>query len=248
MSVTAPRVEIYTFGPAWGIPVPTASPFGLKLITWLRMHDVPHTVCVQNNPRKGPKKKCPWAVIDGEAIGDSTLVVEQIKAQRGIADDELTPRQSAIANATRLMLEEHYHQVWEHELFIHEGGWRRGYEFFDQLPAVARVLVRNVARAQLRKQLYARGVGRHEHAEIVRMGISDLDTVDELMGDGPYFFGEQPSDIDATVFSFLALTRWTPVQSPVWEHLRARPRLVAYCDRMVERYFSSAGGQLGSVS
>lgn len=233
-------VVVYTFGPAWGMPVPTASPFGLKLVTWLRMHDVPHEVRVENNPGKGPKGKCPWAVIDGEAIADSQLVIETIAARRGLTDAASSPRQASIATATRLMIEEHFHQVWEHELFIHEGGWKRSYEFFDQLPPGLRVLVRNVARSQLRKQLHARGVGRHDHAQIVHLGAVVLDAIDELLGDGPFFFGETPSDIDATVFGFLALVHWTPAESPVWDHFRARPRLGAYCERMLARYFPQA--------
>ena len=233
-------IIVYTFGPAWGIPVPTPSPFGLKLITWLHMHDVPHEVRVENNPGKGPKKKCPWAEMDGQLIGDSEAVMEAVRARRGIAIDEgLTPAQRGVATTTRLMLEEHYHQVWEHELFIQEGGWKRGYEFWDQLPPGLRAVIRTLARSALRKQLYARGVGRHEHAHIVVMGKRVLDAVDELIGEGPFFFGEEPSDIDATVFGFMSLTHWTPVESPLWDHFRARPRLGAYCERMLARYFAS---------
>ncbi len=236
MTAEARPIDVYTFGSAWGMPVPPASPFGLKLLTWLRMHGVPHTVHVENNPSKGPKGKCPWAVVDGEALGDSQLVIETLAARLRLTDP-ISPRQAAIATATRLMLEEHYHQVWEHELFIRESGWKRGYEFWDQLPPMMRGIVRNFARSQLRKQLWARGVGRHEQAQIVRMGVQVLDTVDELLGDGPFFFGDAPTDIDATVFGFLALTCWTPVESPVWEHFRSRPRLGEYCQRMLQRYY-----------
>lgn len=239
-SITSP-VVVYTFGPAWGIPVPTGSPFGLKLITWLRIHDVPHEVRVENNPGKGPKGKCPWVVIDGDAIADSQLVIEAFAARYGLTDSASSPRQVAIATATRLMIEEHFHQVWEHELFIYEGGWKRGIEWFDQLPPVVRVLVRNLMRSQLRKQLHARGVGRHDHAQIVHMGTVVLDAIDELIGDGPFFFGETPSDIDATMFGFLALVQWTPVESPVWDHFRRRRRLGEYCQRMLERFFPAGG-------
>lgn len=232
-------IIVYTFGPAWGIPVPTPSPFGLKLVTWLHMHGVPHEVRVENNPGKGPKKKCPWADVGGQLVGDSESVMALVRARRGIAIDEgLTPAQQGVATTTRLMLEEHYHQVWEHELFIYEGGWKRGIEFFDQLPPVLRVIVRNVVRKQLRAQLWARGVGRHDHARIVEMGKLDLDAVDALLGDKPYFLGDEPTEIDATVFAFMALTQWTPVESPLWDHYRSLPRLVAYCDRILARYYS----------
>lgn len=237
---TCSPVIVYTFGNAWGFPGPTTSPFGLKLVTWLAMYDVPYEIRVENNPGRGPKKKCPWAVVGDQTIGDSTLVIETLKAQRGIEDDAgLTAQQRGIATMTRLMLEEHYHQVWEHQLFIYEGGWKRSYEFFDQFPPLARTIVRNVARSGLRKQLYARGIGRHDDARIASMGIADLEALEALMGEGPYFFGAEPTGIDATVFAFLAVTHWIPSESPVWEHYHSRPRLTSYTERMLGRYFKS---------
>lgn len=231
-------ITVYTFGPAWGIPVPTASPFGLKLITWLKFYDLPHAITIENNPGKGPKGKCPWAVIDGVPVADSELIIDQLKTRAGRdLDANLTPEQKAVALSVRRMLDEHYHQAWEHQLFIDDAAWTRAKEFFDQLPPGVRVLVRTLARSGLRKQLHARGVGRHSPAEIVRMGIADLDAVAALLGPKPYFFGDEPTDIDATVFAFLALTYYVPSPSPLWAHLRTLPRLTAYCDRIVGRWF-----------
>jgi glutathione S-transferase len=238
MTTDVRPIDVYTFGPAWGIPVPSASPFGLKLITWLKLHGVPHQVHVENDPRKGPKGKCPWVVVDGRSIADSQLVIETISDRRRLAPvGSRSPRDLALATATRLMLEEHYHQVWEHQLFIHEGGWRRGKEFWDTLPPTMRMIVPRLVRSSLRKQLYARGVGRHDQAQIIEMGKLVLDAIDELVGDGPFFFGEEPADIDATVFGFMALTHWTPVESPLWDYFHERTRLGTYCQRMLDRFY-----------
>ncbi|MEZ4383573.1 MAG: glutathione S-transferase family protein [Nannocystaceae bacterium] len=237
-------IQVYSFGPAWGIPVPTPSPFGLKLVTWLRMVDVPFAMHVENNPAKGPKNKCPWIVVDGEKIGDSELIMSRLRAEAGVdLDAGLSAEQKAIALSVRRMLDEHYHQVWEHQLFIDEGGWEQGKVFFDQIPAPMNRLVRTLARRDLRKQLYARGVGRHSNAEIVQMGVDDLDAVDALLGDKEFLFGDAPSEIDATIFAFLALTYYVPCPSPLWAHMRARPRLTAYCDRMLARYFADAASE-----
>ncbi len=239
MTTKTEPYAVYTFSSAWGIPVLTASPFGVKLLTWLRMHDIPHEVHAADNPTKGPKGKVPWAVVDGKTIGDSQLIIDAIRKERGIVDDEhLTARQKAIATSTRLMLEDHYHQVWEYELFIQEAGWQLGLTYWDVLPPVVRVLIRNMARRALQQQLHARGIGRHSRDEIIKMGIDVLDTVDELLGDGPFFLGDEPSSVDATVFGFMALTKWTHNESPVWDHFRERRRLGEYCERMRERYFA----------
>lgn len=233
-------ITVHSFAPAWGIPVPTCSPFGLKLITWLKMYGVPHTMVVANDPRKGPKGKCPWVEFDGVTMGDSELILERLKTRvdRDL-DSNLTAEQKAVALSVRRMLDEHYHQAWEHQLFIDDAGWQRGQEFFNAaLPPGVRVIVRNLIRRDLRKQLHARGVGRHSGEDIIRMGIADLDAVSALLGDRPYFFGDEPTDIDATVFAFLVLTQHTPSPSPLWAHFRALKNLPAYCDRMLGRYFA----------
>ncbi|MCA9657708.1 MAG: glutathione S-transferase family protein [Myxococcales bacterium] len=231
-------IQVYSFGPAWGIPVPTCSPFGLKLVTWLRMVDLPSTMHVENNPAKGPKNKCPWIVVDGQTIGDSELIMSRLRAEATVdLNAGLSAEQKAIALCVRRMLDEHYHQVWEHQLFIDDGGWEQGKIFFNQIPAPANILVRTLVRRDLRKQLYARGVGRHSNAEIIQMGIDDLDAVDALLGDRDFLFGDAPSEIDATVFAFLSLTYYVPCPSPLWTHMRSLTRLTAYCDRMLDRYF-----------
>jgi glutathione S-transferase len=241
MTAADPRpIDVYTFGPAWGIPVFTASPFGVKLITWLRMHELAYELHIQNNPGKGPKGKAPWVVIDGETFADSQLIIEALSARRGIEEPGLSTRQRSIATVTRLMIEEHFHQVWEHELFVHDCGWKRSYEFFDQLPPGLRVVIRTVARSALRKQLIARGVGRHTHDQIIHLGKVALDTLDEMVGDGPFFFGDTPTEIDATLFGFMSLVHWTPSESPVWAHFRERTRLGAYCQRMLDRYYTKS--------
>jgi len=231
-------IELYTFGPAWALPVPTASPFGLKLITWLKMHGIPFELRIENNPGKGPKKKCPWIVADGQAIGDSEIIIDRLRRRHGVeGDGALSMGQRATDVALRRMLEEHYHQVWEYEVFIHDDGWRRGREFFDQLPPGVRVLVRNLARSGLRKQLYARGVGRHDREQILAMGKADLDSVAGILGDQPFVLGDAPTDLDATVFAFMALTCWTPLDSPLWAHFHAHATLPAYCERMLQKYY-----------
>lgn len=234
-------IQVYSFGPAWGVPLPTVSPFGLKLVTWLKMVGLPHEVLVENNPGKGPKGKCPWAVIDGETIGDSELIMGRLRERATVdLDAGLEPEQRALALSVRRMLDEHYHQVWEHQLFIDEAGWEQGKLFFDSIPAPLRLVLRSLIRRDLRKQLHARGLGRHASAEIVQMGVDDLDAVDALLGDKPYMFGDEPRELDATVFAFVALSYYIPCPSPLWAHVRERARLTDYCERVVARYYGEA--------
>ena len=50
-------ITLHQFPPAWGLP--NASPFCMKVETYLRMCNLPYTTVNVLNPAKGPKGKLP---------------------------------------------------------------------------------------------------------------------------------------------------------------------------------------------
>lgn len=227
-------IELYRMGPMWGLP--TISPFGLKLTAWLRIAGIDHVVKVEDDPRKGPKKKSPWVVLDGRPMGDSELIIAHLSARYGVdTEARLTARERAVGLALRRTFEEHYVQALEQVLFIDEDGWRQSVGHFDFLPTPVRPLVRNLIRGSIRKEIYVRGLGRHTREEMTRMAAADLDMANELLGDGSFFFGDAPTLTDCSVYAFLALTLAVPVASAEQTHLRSLPRLSAFCRRMDAR-------------
>jgi glutathione S-transferase len=135
------------------------------------------------------------------------------------------------------MLEEHFHQAYEHQLFLGRGGRERLKEFASTLPLPLRWIVPPVVAAQLRKQLYARGLGRHDEAEILSQGRSDLDALSRLLGDRPYFLGDRPSSIDACVFGFLGVTVYVQGDNPLFAYAASLKNLKGYTERMRAQYF-----------
>ena len=51
--------------------------------------------------------------------------------------------------------------------------------------------------------------------------------------------GEQPTMLDATAYAFLTRVLWVPYESPLKTHMQTLTNLVAYCQRMRERYYST---------
>ena len=62
------------------------------------------------------------------------------------------------------------------------------------------------------------------------------------MSGGPFFFGEEPTGLDAVVFGALATTLLTPIESPIRDFLRSQPACVAYAERMRARFFPELAG------
>jgi glutathione S-transferase len=105
------------------------------------------------------------------------------------------------------------------------------------LPAIVRLLVSSMVRRRVRDLLWKQAVLRHSHEEIVESALRDWRVVLTVMSDGPFFFGGEPSGIDAVVFGALATSLLTLIDTPIRDFLRARRVLAAYADRMLGRFF-----------
>jgi glutathione S-transferase len=171
-------------------------------------------------------------------MGDSSLIIEHLAERHGVdLDSHLDASQRALAVTVQRMLEEHYHQCFEHQLFFGEGGRERLLAFASTMPIPVRWILPAVARRAFSKQLHARGMGRHPEEVIIAQGKADLDALSELLGEGPHFFGDQPSSIDACVFGFLGVSLYVEGNNPLYRYGASIDNLMRYCERMRARYF-----------
>lgn len=231
-------VRLFAFGTGWGVPFDTSAPFPLKLATWLRMAEVPFEFVVANSPNKGPKGKSPWIECGSVRMGDSSLIIEYLGKRFGTElDAHLNAHERALSLSVQRMLEEHYHQCFEHQLFFGRGSDERLREFAASQPAALRWIVPAAVRRAFGRQLYQRGMGRHSEDVIIAQGQADLGAVAELLGEQPYFLGDRPSSIDACVFGFLGVTVYVAGDNPLFRHGASCGNLMRYCERMRNRYF-----------
>jgi glutathione S-transferase len=97
-----------------------------------------------------------------------------------------------------------------------------------------------MVRGRMRKILWT--VLRHSDADIIEAGLRDWRAVLAVMSGGPFFFGKEPTGLDAVVFGALATTVLTPIESPIRDFLRSQPACVAYAERMRARFFPELAG------
>lgn len=220
--------------------LPSLTPFGVKVETYLRMAGLPYRTA-PGDPRKNPKRKIPYIVDDGQFVSDSSDIVDHLKARHGDPlDGDLTAAQRAIAHATRRMVEEHLYWVGTYSRWIEDTGFAQIRGYFTQLlpPVIGPVLLSRVIRGQVRKALYAQGLGRHSRDDVYRRGGEDIAALSQLLGDHDYFLGAQPTSIDATVFAFTSAILILSADGPLRQHMASHANLVAYNDRMFGRYFA----------
>jgi glutathione S-transferase len=227
---------VFTFPPAFGLP--TAGPFGLKLIACLAMLGVPYELVYEADARKGPKRKSPWIEDGGVRLGDTELILAHLARTRGVSlDVQLSTELAARGYALRRMLEEGFHQVFEYELIVLDGGFARLAEALrPAIPALVFPLATWGMRRSLRHHLYERGLARHSPADIEALGRADVDALVAALGAQPFFLGDAPSKVDAIAFGLLAPLVRGELPTPVARHVRAQASLVRFVDRATERF------------
>jgi glutathione S-transferase len=231
-------IKLFVLSTGWGVPLPSSAPFPVKLATWMRMAKIPFEVVVENNLAKGPKGKSPWIELGAERMADSTIIIEHLQERFGVnLDAHLDANQRALALSVQRMLEEHYHQCFEHQLFFGRGGKERMAQFAATMPIPVRWILPTVAGRAFSKQLYARGMGRHPEEVIIAQGKADLDALSQMLGDKRYFFGDEPSSIDACIFGFLGVSVYVEGDNPLYNYAASKDNLMRYCERMRARYF-----------
>jgi glutathione S-transferase len=229
-------LRVFTFGPANGLP--TAGPFGLKLEMALRMAGVPYERVYEDDHRKGPKRKSPWIEKDGTRMGDTSLILPFLGVD---LDAHLSALDRARGMVLRRMLEEHWHQCFEYELFVHPAG----YATFDALvatkvPALVAPLAAAYIRRLFRNHLFERGIARHTVDEVTRMGIEDLEALSDWMEGREWAVGDRPSLTDCSAFGLLAPAIWSPAPTPCYTRAKELRVLVDYTERMRARWFPEA--------
>ena len=230
-------IRLHQFAPAFGLP--NASPFCMKLETYLRMASLPFELVNSGDVLKAPKRKLPYIDDDGTLVADTSFIIEHLKARYGDPlDAALSPQQRAVATAFQRLFEENLYWAVVQTRWADDAGWQKTRQaFFGTLPAPLRWFLPTLARRGLLAEMRGQGMGRHSAAEIQAIGCRDVTAVADFLADKPYMLGEQPSSLDATAHAFLANLLWAPVDSPLQRHARTRPTLEAYCQRMKARYY-----------
>lgn len=223
---------------------PNLSPFCTKLECYLRMAEIPYKAAAMQLG-KAPKGKIPYVALpDGTRMGDSQLIIEQLERSlvaRGkpALDTGLSARDRAIGHVTRRALEDGYYFVSMYWRWNTDDGFAAVREVFKTF---APGFLASFVRRDVRKKLHGQGTGRHTLEEVIALGTSDFDACAELLGDRPFLLGDQPRTVDCTLFAFLDGVLGFPVDSPIKARVASHANLVAYRQRVRERWWKDLQG------
>jgi glutathione S-transferase len=229
-------IILYTFGPAHGLPDP--SPFVTKAETLLKMAKLPYRTDT-GGFSKAPKGKLPYIEDDGAIVADSTFIRSHLEKKYRIDfDPGLDATQRATAWAFEKMIEDNLYWVIVHDRWMDDVNFRNGpLRFFDRVPAPVRPLVAALIRRKVRGALRGHGMGRHSDDQILALGTRSIDAIAEFLADKPFFFGAEPTGVDATVFAFVAGTLCPHFTSKTRTAAERHDNLRRYVGRMTARFY-----------
>lgn len=219
--------------------MPNMSPFCVKLETYLRMTGVDYKV-KGADIRVAPKGRIPYVNINGKIMGDSTLIIDYLKEKHGDPlDANLSKEQKAQSLAIKGMVEDHLYFAAAWLRWTDEESLKHVRKvFFGFLPPVIGPLIFNLIRKDMVKIWKGQGTGMHKREDIIEFANRDLTAISDLLGDKPFFHGEEPTSIDAVLFGFLIQALWVPWDSEIKQHALAQKNLEPYCQRMKQKYWA----------
>lgn len=226
--------------PGWG-PIPNLSPFCIKVETYLKMAGVPYRVAPADM-REAPKGKIPYVRnVEGQLLADSGFIVEHLERSLDQpVDGQLTPEQRAQGHVLRRAVEEgtYFYVAWL------RWGAPTSYEYVRSAfktflpPVIGGAIMAAIKRSFVAK-MTGQGVGRHTREEVVHLLKEDLAAYSMALGDKPFFLGDMPATVDATMYAFLLSVLQVPWDAEDKAFARSLPNLVAYEERMRRRYWAS---------
>lgn len=233
-------IKVFGFAPDWGLP--TTGPFALKLLTWMQAHNIRYEFHTEMNSGKGPKGKSPWIKIGDKIIADSNDIIAHLAKTHHIdLSGDMGRPQVANAYALQVAFEERMHQILEWELFCTNEGLRFIRQAIkDTGPPILDALIYKVVVRNFQKQLYARGISRHDNAKIFELGEELVLALETFLIEGGFArTDDKPSIAEAGVYGQVGLMAHWPMQTPVANRIKKSKPIKAWVQDIGAHYLAT---------
>lgn len=235
-------ITIYRYLPAW--TVPCISPYVTKAMYYMRMAQLKFEAKNQDLTKLDvdtPHGKLPIIEdADGTRVADSTHIIEYLKGKYGdLVDEGASVEERAQMHAWNRMIDEHTY--WT---AVIQPRWREtaNWEIYlriiagtQDVPPGLRAFADDF-RFRILAEFMTGGWGRMPADVIYRRARADVDALTGFLGSKPFFMGQKPRSIDATVLSILRHTIDTPFNFDTKDYAAGKQNLVAYMARMQDRF------------
>ncbi|MCP5503787.1 MAG: glutathione S-transferase family protein [Chlamydiales bacterium] len=209
------------------------NPFGLKVVTFLKLTKVPFEMKHIVDTSKAPRGQLPYMEIDGEITSDSNEMIEKItKTYQLLIDNTLSEKEKALDFAIRRMLDEHLYWVMSYSRWQDETYWPRFEQaFIETFPNMQKGDLDGFRENNIKKY-QMQGIGRYSPEDVYKKGTQDLKIIETLLSDEDYFFGKTLHTIDACIYGFLANIYYYEIETPLRSFIQKSAKLSNYLKKV----------------
>ncbi|PAA72116.1 hypothetical protein BOX15_Mlig023210g1 [Macrostomum lignano] len=207
------------------------SPFGLKLETWLRMHQIRYTA-IRKTYVWSRKGQIPFVELNGQEYNASNLIIAELQKYFGV-DDGLSEQEQGLARGLEMMLENQ--TVFSYFYYRYVEAAREFVQTWEFSGFLLRWVLYRFFPPGFRHRLKHHGIGRNTVPEIYSMGFEDIRALSRVLGSKKFLFGERMTAADCYAFGHLAQILYVPVDYPHKQFMREQtPNLCEYVTRIKE--------------
>lgn len=196
------------------------------------------------DPSKAPKGKLPYIIDDGVDIADSAFIRWHLETKYGANfDPGLNDADKAISHAMARMLEERTYWATVYSRWIDAHNWPIINKFwFGSMPPVVRSLIPIIAQRQVKNNLKAHGIGRHDEKDIYAFGAEDLAALSAHLGEKQFMFGDTPTSLDATAYPMITNALIEELPGPLLDAAKSHANFTPYVERCQALWFPDFNG------
>jgi len=223
------------------IPVPSVSPFVLKLETYLRIAGLKYTI--DTKKPFGAKGKSPWITFNGQDVDDSAIIIDFLTKKLNLnLWGNATREEKATAHAMLHMLESHL------LLGLADWRWITGAHTLSQIIAVSGLkgwAMKFHFGRKVSSALWENGFTRHTPTERMVMIRKDLTAISDYLGQKAFILGDEPTEPDAVFFGVLAQFIYAAPGSPYEKIFEEEYKSVKdYVERMKQKFWPDWNSRL----
>ncbi len=230
-------LKLLGFSPAFGLP--DASPFVVKVDTYLRMTGLEYDYeGGMQNLKKAPKGKLPLLEDEGKIIPDSEIIIDYLKHEKNAdLDYWLSDEQRAVAHLVIKSLDENLYWCLVYSRWVNQETWLKVKDnFFAGMSFPLKVILPPLLRSGVKSSIKKQGMGRHSEEEVLAIANKSFVSLEDMLGEKDYFFGDQPCSLDATVYGHVACFIRSELKNRFNQDARQYTKLVDFCHRIAMKY------------
>jgi glutathione S-transferase len=225
-------ITLYSYPELFGVA--DNNGYGLKVFAFLRLTGVPFVHEHIFDASAAPRGQLPYIVDDGEAIGDSEIILAHLTSKyRLTIDAKLDARQHDTNHLVTRMLDDLY-WVMSYSRWKDERYWPAFRDAFKrEYPSLTEEGLLKAREFNFQRYYFA-GIGRYAPNDAYARGLADLKVLADLVPAQGYVHGPKPTSIDAGIYGFIANIYFCDIDTPLKKFVASRQNLARHCTAVHE--------------